>query len=113
MDLVLFGERLANAREAAGMSRKSMANRLGVKQDTVEAWEGGERAPRANRLQMMASLLNVPLMWLLAGSQDAPDPTGGLSNRDMMLQKIADLGSQVDAIRAALDDLETLAKNGS
>ena len=85
MEQVLFGERLKNAREANAMSRKTMANRLGVKPATVEKWESGELEPRANRLQMTASLLNVPLMWLLAGSQKVPDPIAGVGNREIML----------------------------
>ena len=110
MEKVLFGERLKNAREASGMSQKTMANRIGVKPATVEKWESGNMDPRANRLQMLASLLNVPLLWLIAGSQQVPDPKAGITNREMMLQKIADLDSMIDLLKGDLDELRVLAE---
>jgi transcriptional regulator with XRE-family HTH domain len=111
MEQVLFGERLKNAREASGMSQETMANRLGVKPSTLEKWESGKLHPRANRLQMVASLLNVPLMWLLAGSQNVPNPMAGASNREIMLQKIVDLNSRVGSMKSELDELRVLAEN--
>ena len=110
MDKVLFGERLKNAREASGMSQKTIANRIGVKPATVEKWENGKMDPRANRLQMLASLLNVPLLWLIAGSQKVPDPSAGITNQEMMLQKIADLDSMIDLLKGDLDELRVLAE---
>jgi transcriptional regulator with XRE-family HTH domain len=62
-----FGDRLAGAREAAGLSQEALARRLGVKEKTIRAWEEDLSEPRANRLQMLAGLLNVSLMWLLTG----------------------------------------------
>ena len=110
MEQILFGERLKNAREASGMSQNAMASRLGVKLTTVEKWESGSLDPRANRLQMAASLLNVPLMWLLAGSQQVPDPTSGISNRDIMLQKITDMSARINDMSSELEELKLLAQ---
>lgn len=112
MEKVLFGERLKNAREASGMNQKTMANRIGVKPATVEKWETGKMDPRANRLQMLASLLNVPLLWLIAGSQKVPDPAAGVTREQMLLQKIADLDSIIDLLKSDLDELRVLAAAG-
>ena len=71
-----FGDRLAAAREAAELSQKNLAKRLGVKAKTVAAWENDISEPRANRLQMLAGLLNVSLMWLLNGEGDGVAPPG-------------------------------------
>jgi len=71
-----FGDRLAGAREAAGMERKELARRLGVKLRTLANWEDDLAEPRANKLQMLAGLLNVSLAWLLTGEGEgvaAPD----------------------------------------
>ncbi len=111
MEQVLFGERLKNAREASGMSREAIANRLGVKTETIDHWEEGKVPPRANRLQTLASLLNVPLLWLLAGSQKVPDPAAGISNRELMLQKIDELGGRINQLKNEMDDLRLLAEN--
>ncbi|WP_375261114.1 helix-turn-helix domain-containing protein [Palleronia sp.] len=62
-----FGDRLADARQAVGVTQKELARRLGVRLQTLEAWENDLSEPRANRLQMISGLLNVSLMWLLTG----------------------------------------------
>ncbi|MCI5098087.1 MAG: helix-turn-helix domain-containing protein [Rhodobacteraceae bacterium] len=62
-----FGDRVAGAREAAGMTQVQLARRLGVKKATVASWEQDLSEPRANKLSMMAGLLNVSIMWLLTG----------------------------------------------
>jgi transcriptional regulator with XRE-family HTH domain len=65
-----FGDRVAGAREQAGMTRAQLARRLGVKKATLSAWEEDLSEPRANKLSMMAGLLNVSIMWLLTGEGD-------------------------------------------
>lgn len=75
-DRATFGDRLAAARETAGLSQKGLAKRLGVKAKTIAAWENDTSEPRANRLQMVAGLLNVSLMWLLTGEGEGVDPPG-------------------------------------
>lgn len=62
-----FGDRLTAAREAQGLSTTELARRLGVKLKTIEAWENDTSEPRANKLQMVAGLLNVSIRWLLTG----------------------------------------------
>lgn len=66
-DAATFGDRLAGAREAAGMTQAQLARRLGVKKATIAAWENDLSEPRANRLSMMAGMINVSIMWLLTG----------------------------------------------
>lgn len=111
MEQVLFGERLKNAREASGLSRDAMANRVGVKLDTVEKWESGKVEPRANRLQTLASLLSVPLLWLLAGSQQVPVSRVEIAPRELLLQKIDELGSGIEFLKSELEELRLLAEN--
>ena len=69
-----FGDRLAAAREAVGMSQKALADRLGVRAKVIQAWENDMKEPRANRLQMLAGMLNVSLMWLLTGEGEGVTP---------------------------------------
>jgi transcriptional regulator with XRE-family HTH domain len=68
-----FGDRMTGAREACGFSQAELARRLGVKLKTIEAWENDQSEPRANRLQMLAGLLGVSIMWLLSGAGDGLD----------------------------------------
>ncbi|MBK1636390.1 helix-turn-helix domain-containing protein [Rhodovulum adriaticum] len=72
-DAATFGDRVAGAREALGLTRSELAKRLGVKLKTVTAWEEDMAEPRANKLQMLAGVLNVSIMWLLNGHGDGLD----------------------------------------
>ena len=72
-DAATFGDRLAAARETAGLSQSELAKRLGVKTSVVQAWEDDLKEPRANRLQMLSGMLNISLSWLLTGHGDGVD----------------------------------------
>lgn len=91
-----FGDRLALAREAQGMTQAQLARRLGVRRQTLEAWEADRSEPRANRLQMLAGLLNVSLVWLMTGEGE-----GGPS----VSAPVTDTSTEVGAIVAELRDL--------
>lgn len=70
-----FGDRLAAAREGLGLTQSQLASRLGVRLGSVQNWEADRAEPRANKLQMLAGLLNVSIVWLLTGEGDgAPTP---------------------------------------
>jgi len=72
-----FGDRLAGAREAAGMTRAQLARRLGLKVSNIEKWEEDLSEPRANRLQMLSGVLGVSLTWLLTAQGEGLDgPVG-------------------------------------
>ena len=83
-----FGDRLAGAREAAGMTQAELARRLGVKKSTIGDWENDLSEPRANRLQMLAGILNVSISWLLTGEGEGietPDqPAEPVEMRELM-----------------------------
>ncbi len=90
-DAATFGDRVAAAREAAGLSQKELSRRLGVRLSTVRVWEDDRSEPRANRLSMMAGLLNVSMMWLINGEGNGlPSPESDPLPRDMRLL-LADL----------------------
>jgi transcriptional regulator with XRE-family HTH domain len=67
-DQATFGDRMAAARERAGMTQRDLAARLGVKLSTLKGWEEDRAEPRANRLQMLAGMLNVSMVWLMTGA---------------------------------------------
>jgi len=73
-DTATFGDRLAGAREAAGLSQQDLAARLGVNSKTMQAWEQDRKEPRANRLQMLAGMLDVSLGWLMTGRGEGLEP---------------------------------------
>ncbi len=110
-DATTFGDRVTGARERAGMTQAEMAKRLGVKLKTLKGWEDDMSEPRANKLSMMAGLLNVSLLWLLSGEGEGPDGpfAGDLSpNINEMLTEIRDIRAQLSL---STDRLGRLEKN--
>jgi transcriptional regulator with XRE-family HTH domain len=114
-----FGDRVAAAREAAGMTQAQLARRLGVRAATMRAWENDLSEPRANRLSTMAGLLNVSMMWLMNGQGEgleAPGDTTALAPsslelltelREMrtdMIARAEQLGRLEKKLRAAMKD---------
>ncbi|MCF3593408.1 helix-turn-helix domain-containing protein [Rhodobacteraceae bacterium LMO-12] len=68
-----LGDRITGARDAAGMNQKELSKRIGIKLTTLQDWENDLSEPRANKLQMLAGLLNVSITWLLEGVGDGVD----------------------------------------
>ncbi|SEK50889.1 helix-turn-helix domain-containing protein [Roseovarius nanhaiticus] len=98
-DATTFGDRLAGAREMAGMTQAQLAKRLGVKKKTLEEWENDVRGPRAMRLSMLAGLLNVSLLWLLTGEGDGPgepgEATSYVRGGEQLLDEIRAISAQM------------------
>ena len=69
----LLSERIYQARLSKGFSQPQLAQRLGVKPKTIKNWETERSTPRANRLHQVAGVLDVPLLWLLAGAETPPE----------------------------------------
>lgn len=105
-----LGDRLAAAREAAGLSQMQLAKQLGVKPETVDAWENDWKEPRANRLQMLTGLLGVSIRWLLTGvgeGVDEPESAAELPTdvRDLLAEMRA-LRTQIARSSVRLGELE-------
>lgn len=96
-DTATFGDRVAGARDATGMSQAQLSHRLGVKKATLIAWEEDRSEPRANRLSMMAGLLNVSIVWLLTGEGDG---TSGPEGEVVAAPDFAEVLAELRAIRA-------------
>ena len=101
-----LGGHIWRARDALGLSTKDLADRLGVRTDTISAWERDRSEPRTNRLFMLAGVLGVTPAWLIAGIGEAPKD--GLSGnvhsqlRDQLAQ-VRKLHEQTGKAIAALE----------
>ncbi|WP_341368854.1 helix-turn-helix domain-containing protein [Yoonia sp. BS5-3] len=110
-DAATFGDRLAGAREAAGLRQKGLAEKLGVKVTTVIGWENDLKEPRANRLQMISGILGVSLSWLLTGEGDGPEaPEEEVVMSDDLLDLLAEMRALRSQIAQSGDRLGRLEK---
>lgn len=105
-DSATFGDRVAGAREVSGMTQAELARRLGIKKSTLISWEDDISEPRANRLSMMAGLLNVSIKWLLTGEGE------GLSAPDDM-EVAADLNGVLAELREIRAVMRTNAERAA
>lgn len=109
-----FGDRVAGAREAAGLTQAKLARTLGVRKETILAWEEDRSEPRANKLSRMAGILNVSIMWLLTGEGDgmtAPPTDGSAVDLAGVLADLRNLRTELAAAEARAGALEArLAK---
>ncbi len=102
-DEATFGDRLTGAREAAGLSQEELAQRLGVRLETLASWEDDMADPRAHRLQMVAGMLNVSLMWLLTGEGEGLD---GPPEAREEAQDVRETVREIRAIRTVVEELD-------
>lgn len=98
-DTATFGDRVAAAREAAGMTQGQLARRLGVKKSTLMGWEQDLSEPRANKLSMMSGLLNVSMTWLLTGEGEGMSEPGDV---ELVTEDFASLLSELRDLRSEL-----------
>ncbi|MDP5086907.1 MAG: helix-turn-helix domain-containing protein [Yoonia sp.] len=106
-----FGDRLAGAREAAGMDQKALAEKLGVKTNVISGWENDLKEPRANRLQMVSGILGVSITWLLTGEGDGPDaPDDQIVLSNDLLDMLAEMRSLRGQIAQTGENLARLEK---
>ena len=105
-DADTMGGRMLRARDAAGLSIADVAARLGVRKTTVQAWENDRSQPRANKMQMIAGLLNVSLSWLLHGVGTGPtedDGTRLLESMALQLDRLKRMQHESQLLAARIE----------
>jgi transcriptional regulator with XRE-family HTH domain len=73
-DRTPFGERMAQAREQAGLTQDDLAAKLGLDQRVIAYWERRPVALRPDQLTALADALSVTTDFLL-GRDEAKPPT--------------------------------------
>ncbi|ATU93727.1 helix-turn-helix domain-containing protein [Phyllobacterium zundukense] len=112
-DMDTMGGRLSRAREAKSMSVGQVAGKIGVKPQTITAWESDRSEPRANRLVMLAGFLGVSPTWLMHGVGQSPqeNDTGGntsilTTEIDMLKVHHEQLGDRIEQLENVLARLQ-------
>lgn len=105
-----FGDRMAAARDAAGLTQKELAQRVGIKTSTLRNWEEDLSEPRANRLSILAGIMGVSLSWLLTGEGEGIEPPeedeAGTVNLTALLVELRSVRAQMAQSSERLAQLE-------
>jgi len=106
-----LGDRLEAARMAKGLTVDGLAEKIGVDAQKIEAWENDADAPRANRVQILAGLLNVSIVWLISGEGNGTSHVADSYERPAGLNDALGEITQLKAtLSGALEKLEKLEK---
>jgi len=70
-----FGSRLRHRRRAEDLTQAELGKKLGVSQQTIGAWERGER-PQSGKLDVIAQYLRMDKQRLVSLIDDQPLPGG-------------------------------------
>ena len=69
---------------------------MGIRVATLRAWEDDRNEPRANRLSMLAGILNVSMMWLITGEGE------GLAEPEADPASLGDILAEMRTLRTDL-----------
>ena len=110
-----LGERICNARQAAGLTLNLASHLAGVKASTLRDWERDRSEPRVNKLVALAGIFGVSPTHLLAEEGNSNNPvvvTKGRHEKVIALCKaeIADIEKQQIALTRRLGDVSKLLK---
>ena len=110
-----LGERICNARQAAGLTLNLASHLAGVKASTLRDWERDRSEPRVNKLVALAGIFGVSPTHLLAEEGNSNNPvvvTKGRYEKVIALCKaeMADIEKQQIALTKRLGEVSKLLK---
>ena len=90
-----MGLRIAARRRELGLTQKRLAEQMEVTAQSVSAWERGKTVPEAERLEVLADVLQISVSSLLEGSVPMPreDDDGRLDDVEQLRKRIADFAA--------------------
>lgn len=77
-----LGEKLTQARKAAGLTQADVAAKLNVSRQAVSRWESGDTTPSVDKLKALAKLYGVSLDWLFGDTADGEPPEAAKPEAD-------------------------------
>jgi len=103
---LFLSTRIINARQASGYTQAQLALRMGIKKNTLANWENSHTSPRSNKLLELAGVLNVPVLWLIAGAESPAEvSTPDLSETLMLEQKLDRADLLINELSALVAEL--------
>ena len=110
-----LGERICNARQAAGLTLNLASHLAGVTASTLRDWERDRSEPRVNKLVALAGIFGVNTTHLLAEEGNSNNPTIVTKWRHkkvmaLLKAEIADIEQQQIALTQRLGEVSKLLK---
>ncbi|MBQ6719766.1 MAG: helix-turn-helix transcriptional regulator [Oscillospiraceae bacterium] len=104
---VFFGDRIRNARKAAGLTQRQLADSLGVSNTSISNWEKGLSRPDADMIQKLCHLLGQEPNYFY-GNENAPGATPKRAVNDEDI-KFALFGGDGEITDAMYDEVKRFA----
>ncbi len=108
-DLDTVGGRIHRARLALDLTTAQLARRVGVTTTTATSWETNRSQPRANRLAMLAGVLNVSPTWLIFGLGESPTDETLQSELSLLKSDLAKVRRMHEQLGKMIGSLEVHA----
>ncbi|MDA5192518.1 helix-turn-helix domain-containing protein [Govanella unica] len=111
-----IGGRLRHAREQAGFSRRTLADRSKVSERTIEHYEKGTAEASVEKLRVLGEALNISLPWLVSGDESEAAPVDGMelpeNPADLIEdQEEEDIG-EAEQIELLLEEIDRMRAEG-
>ena len=71
-----FSKKVKQLRESAGMTQIEVANKLGLTNRAIGAWESGRAKPRLDKMKQLADLFNVTVSELMGEAAEGVELVG-------------------------------------
>lgn len=104
---VFFGDRIRDARKAAGLTQRQLAERLGVSNTSISNWEKGLSRPDADMIQKLCVILSLQPNYFY-GTESAPAEPGKRTVSDEEI-KFALFGGDGEITDAMYDEVKRFA----
>lgn len=91
-----LGDRIKDARKAAGLTQKELADKINVGNTTISNWEKGVSRPDADQIQVLCWALDVQPNYFLGSPQGSVDELADLLQT---LRERPDLRELLDVAR--------------
>ncbi|KVZ79950.1 helix-turn-helix domain-containing protein [Burkholderia ubonensis] len=105
MTISTYGKRLRDARKAARLTQKQLADKVGLKQATISELENDEYDGSA-KTPLIADVLGINALWLAEGKGEP------MSTADSQIGYEAAVKAASDAARALIDAILKADKTG-
>lgn len=95
----MFANRLSNLRRSQGISQSQLADKLGVKKQSISNWENGNIMPSVEMVEKAADYFMVSVDYLLGRDEPREDGVFSIDVTGLTADEISHIRFLVDDLR--------------